>query len=93
MLRSNSLVTQAPLTLDPTCTHAGINNVFAAAVVSRNFCRALLNNPEQALSQGYMGKGFSLSPEDSALIVSIRAQSLPDLARQVVQTLGGQALQ
>ena len=42
----------------------------------------------QALKQGYMGQSFALSPEDSALIVSIRAQSLPDLAQQVVQTLG-----
>lgn len=88
MLKSPSLVAQLPLTLDPTRTHAGISTVLAAAVVSRSFCQALLSNPEQALNQGYMGKGFDLSPEDSALIVSIRAQSLPDLAQQVVQTLG-----
>ena len=88
MLKSYSVLTQVPLTLDPTRTHAGISNVFAAAVVSRSFCSMLLSNPDQALRQGYMGQGFGLSPEDSALIVSIRAQTLPDLARQVVQTLG-----
>lgn len=88
MLKSHAVLTQVPLTLDPTSTHSGISNVFAAAVVSRSFCSTLLSNPEQALKQGYMGQSFGLSPEDSALIVSIRAQSLPDLAQQVVHTLG-----
>ena len=88
MLRANAVLTQVPLTLDPTSSHAGISNVFAAAVVSRGFCSMLLSSPDQALKQGYMGQSFGLSPEDSALIVSIRAQSLSDLARQVVQTLG-----
>lgn len=88
MLRSYSILTQVPLTLDPTRTHAGISNVFAAAVVSRSFCSLLLNSPDQALKQGYMGQSFGLNAEDAALIVSIRAQTLPDLARQVVQTLG-----
>jgi hypothetical protein len=34
-----------------------------------------------------MGKSFALSAEDAALLVSITAVSLPDLARQVVNTL------
>ena len=88
MLTSTALRTPAPLTLNPTCEHPGLSSLFAAAVVSRDFCRALLSNPQQALQQGYMGKGFALSPEDAALIVSINARSLTDLAQQVVQTLG-----
>ena len=88
MLTTSSLVTQAPLTMNPSSMHAGISNVFAAAVVSRSFCQMLLSNPEQALSQGYMGNRFGLSTEDASLIVSINAQSLPDLAQQVVNTLG-----
>lgn len=87
MLKPESLVRQLPLAMDPTRTHAGISNVFAAAVVSRGFCQTLLSDPERALRQGYMGKSFALSPEDAALIVSIEARSLPDLARQVVHTL------
>jgi hypothetical protein len=87
MLTSSSLVTEMPLTLDPLNTHAGISSVFAAAVVSRNFCQMLLNNPEQAIKQGYMGKSFALSPEDTSLIISIDAQSLADLAQKVVHTL------
>ena len=87
MLTSNSLVAQLSLAMNPTSTHAGISSVFAAAVVSRNFCQMLLNDPEQALQQGYLGKSFALSPEDKPLIVSIDAQSLPDLAKKVVHTL------
>jgi hypothetical protein len=88
MLKSDSLVAQLPLTMNPAQTHTGIDGVFAAAVISRSFCRMLLSDPEQALRQGYLGKSFAISPEDSALIVSINAQSLPDLAQQVVHTLG-----
>ena len=87
MLTTTSLKKTAPLAMNPASLHAGLSSVFAAAVVSRNFCRLLLSDPEQALRQGYMGKSFALSPEDASLIVSINAQSLPDLAQQVVQTL------
>lgn len=87
MLTSTALKHSAPLTIDPANVHAGLSTLFAAAVVSRSFCQLLLSDPEQALRRGYMGKDFALSPEDASLIVSINAQSLPDLARQVVQTL------
>lgn len=87
MLTTKSLKLQPTLTMDPSNSHAGIGSVFAAAVVSGSFRELLLNHPEQALQQGYMGKPFALSPEDAALIASISARSLPDLAQQVVQTL------
>jgi len=48
----------------------------------------LLSNPEQALKEGYMGRTFPLSAEVASLIVSLNAQSLKDLAQQVVQTIG-----
>jgi len=89
MLTSSSLVTKVPLALDPASTHAGISSVFAAAVVSRSFCQMLLQDPQRALQQGYMGQSFSVSPQDAALIISINAQSLPDLAQKVVSTLNG----
>jgi hypothetical protein len=47
----------------------------------------LLSDPEQALKQGYQGRTFGLSPEDAALITSLNAGSLADLAQQVVHTL------
>lgn len=87
MLAPNPLMTQLPLKLDVRQSHTGIGSVFAAAVVSRSFCQMLLTDPERALRQGYMGKGFDLSPEDETLIASINARSLPELAKQVVHTL------
>ena len=79
---------EIPLKMKPDSSHPGISAVFAAAVVSQTFRSLLLQDPEQALRQGYMGKRFGLSPEDASLIVSLNAGSLCDLAKQVVQTLG-----
>ena len=65
----------------------GLNKLFAAAVVNNQFCQTLLNQPELALQQGYFGDTFDLSLEEQALIVSIRAKSLPELAQQVTKAL------
>jgi hypothetical protein len=80
--------TKMPLKIDPQDTHTGLSGLFAAAVVSQSFREMLLNDPEKALRQGYLGKGFGLSQADASLIISLNAKSLPDLAKQVVQTLG-----
>ncbi len=87
MITSQSFTTKLPLKIDPQESHTGLSSLFAAAVVSKSFRETLLSDPEKALRQGYLGKGFSLSPEDASLIVSLNAKSLADLASQVVQTL------
>jgi len=66
---------------------AAMSRVFAAAVVNRQFCDMLLSDPHQALQKGYLGETFSLSKEEQDLIVSIRANSLSDLAKQVDRSL------
>lgn len=66
----------------------GLSKLFEAAVVNRQFCQLLLNQPETALQQGYLGNSFDLTREEQALIVSIRANSLPDLAQQVTTVFG-----
>jgi hypothetical protein len=66
----------------------GLNRVFAAAVVNRQFCDMLLKNPREALQKGYLGETFPLTPEEISLIASIRAESLPELARQVYLLTG-----
>ncbi|MFZ1043320.1 MAG: hypothetical protein WCA79_17015 [Anaerolineales bacterium] len=68
----------------PQDSRIGLNSVLAAAVVNRNFRETLLRNPEAALGQGYLGKGFSLSPKETSLILSLNATSLADLARQII---------
>ena len=65
----------------------GLNRVFAAAVVNRQFCDMLLKNPREALKNGYLGETFTLTSEEWELIASIHAETLSDLARQVY-TLG-----
>jgi hypothetical protein len=86
----------APLTYQTTTSRKlasrsgispGLSQVFAAAVVNRQFCDMLLQDPSIALQKGYLGEAFSLSKEEKDLIVSIRANSLADLARQVNRTL------
>lgn len=61
----------------------GLSRVFSAAVVNKQFCELLLKDPQKALSRGYLGESFLLSKEEFDLILSIRASSLSDLARQV----------
>jgi hypothetical protein len=66
---------------------AGLSKLFEAAVLNRQFCQLLLSQPEAALVQGYLGNTFDLTSEEQALIISIQANSLPDLAQQVTTAL------
>ncbi len=88
MITSRTFTTKIPLKIDPEEHHSGLSGLFAAAAVSTSFREMLLRDPEEALRQGYLGKGFGLSQADASLIVSLNATSLADLAKQVVQTLG-----
>jgi hypothetical protein len=61
-----------------------LSRLFAAAVVSPDFCQRLLTNAAEALEAGYDGTTFSLFPAEKALVLSARASTLADFARQVV---------
>ncbi len=65
----------------------GISRIFAAAVVNRQFCQMLLQDPHTALQKGYLGETFSLSKEEMTAIISIRAESLSDFAKQLNRAL------
>ena len=65
----------------------GLPRLFAAAVVNRQFREALLREPHAALRNGYPGQIDPLSQEEKDLILSIHANSLPELAQQVNQAL------
>jgi hypothetical protein len=67
---------------------SGLSRVFAAAIVNRQFCDMLLQDPFAALQKGYLGESFPLSKQEQDLIVSIRANTLSDLAKQVNRSLG-----
>jgi hypothetical protein len=68
---------------------SGLSRVFAAAIVNKQFCDMLLHEPSTALQNGYLGESFSLSKEEEDLIVSIRAESLPELAKHINGSLPG----
>jgi hypothetical protein len=91
MITPQTFRTTRPVTLTSKPSHSSqISRVFAAAIVNQQFCELLLQNPNQALRNGYFGETFSLSKEEQDLIVSIRAESLSDLARQVNRALSSQ---
>lgn len=94
----NSAMTTAPgpanfLTLNNKRTERGarstgsgnheVNKLLTAAVVSKAFCKLLLNNPAQALEDGYNGMRFTLTNQEKELLLSIRAKSLSELASQL----------
>jgi hypothetical protein len=66
---------------------AALSRLFAAAVVNQQFCEMLLSNPQEALRRGYLGEIFMLTKTERELIVSIRARSLADLAREINRSL------
>lgn len=64
--------------------HLEVNRLLATAVVDRQFREQLLNEPEAALDNGYLDTPFLLSSEDRAMILSIQADSLQELARRLL---------
>jgi len=82
---------QVPITIEiqPTPNdHLEVNRLLAAAAISGQFCRLLLDDPALALHDGFQGETFLLTEEERALITSIRSDSLADLARELVRTFG-----
>lgn len=81
--------TQVQMKVSSISASNGLTRVFAAAVVSRQFCKTLLSDPITALQNGYLGETFKLSNEEHDLLISIHAENLADLARQVNNALRG----
>jgi hypothetical protein len=65
----------------------GMGQLLSAAIVNNQFRELLLHDPAAALNSGYLGEKFSLGSEEKALIVSIHAESLPDLAKQLTRAM------
>jgi hypothetical protein len=63
-----------------------LSRLLAAAVINPGFCRLLLEDPEKALMNGFQGEDFLFSEEECSLILSIRADSLAELAGQLART-------
>lgn len=65
-----------------------LSRLLAAATINQEFERLLLDDPLTALQQGYQEEKFLLTNEERDLVLSIRANSLPELAQILVRTLG-----
>lgn len=80
--------TAPPLSLGkPASDRTGLHRLFAAAIVSDQFCATLLSKPEEALAKGYLGQAFTLTDQEKTLLKSIRADTLTDLAQKVNRAL------
>ena len=71
----------------PVTQRTGLHRLFAAAIVSDQFCKTLLRKPEEALASGYLGQPFLLTDQERLLIKSIQADTLTDLAQKVNRAL------
>jgi hypothetical protein len=63
-----------------------LSRLLAAAVINPQFCHLLLEDPELALKNGFQGESFLFTEEERDLILSIRTDSLADLANQLART-------
>lgn len=63
-----------------------LSRLLAAAVVSPKFCGHLIEEPEQAIKNGFQGETFLFTDEERDLVMSIRADSLSGLAQQLART-------
>ncbi len=62
-----------------------LSRLLTAAVVNPRFCKLLLSDPAKALTNGYNGETFRFAKEERERILSIKAQSLPDFAGQLIE--------
>jgi len=77
-------VIQTPIfTIAAQTDHTELSRLLTAAVVNTQFKALLLDNPESALESGYLGESFQLANEERALLISIRAGTLTELAKQL----------
>lgn len=66
-----------------------MSRLITAAVVNQEFCNLLLTDPAMAVATGYNGESFHLATEEQELVLSIRATSLADFAKQLTKNGNG----
>ena len=84
MLMTDSHVLQVSGQTEYPSSNDEMNRLLCAAVVSKKFCNALINDPEIAVATGYQGESFNLSDEEQSWLFSIRPANLVDLAANMV---------
>lgn len=89
-MTTSTLRLSPPIIISTQATgpHPEVTRLLAAAIVNRQFRHILLSDPNQALDRGYQGEKFIFTRNERDLIISIQANSLPELAGQLVSSLG-----
>jgi hypothetical protein len=82
MLSTQTFNTPLFVAQAPT-SRSELSRLLAAAVVNHQFRYMLLNDPALALDTGYLGEAFLLTNEERSMIMTIRAETLTDLANQL----------
>jgi hypothetical protein len=60
------------------------SRLLTAAVINGAFRQALLRDPSTAITSGFAGEAFNLSPDVVKRLSSIKANSLPEFATQLM---------
>ena len=68
--------------------HGELDRLLAAATVDARFCDLLLQDPNRAVQAGFQGESFQLSSEEAAVLFSINAYSLAELAEGLARCFG-----
>lgn len=71
------------LPVPPPAYNMELDGLFTAAMVSKDFRQKLLSNAALALADGYENQTFKLNPVERALVLSIRAKTIQDFAREL----------
>ena len=89
MLTTQDLHCSVSLMVTPSAEdHLEMSRLLAAAVVNPSFCNQLLVDPQTAIDNGCRGETFILSDAERYSLLSIHADSLGELAQNIVQAFG-----
>jgi hypothetical protein len=80
-------VKRAPVSHPSTSLSKDLNRLLSAAIVSPHFRSLLLSNPIAALTAGYNGETFQLTPAEYATVTSLRVSTMRDFAAQLLHML------
>jgi hypothetical protein len=86
------LIRQSLKTLDISSDLSSIRRLLVAAAISSRFCAGLLNDPEQAVRNGFGGERFPISDSTLRTMSSIRVSTLPEFIQQLDAGLSNRLL-
>lgn len=76
--------TASAILIDPDGVLA---RLLAAAVINKRLRRMLLANPSTAVAAGYQGETFNLSPAEQSVLLALKANTLSEFAKMLLQAI------